>query len=126
MQADGMEANREAVLRLERSFWTGDADFYRANLDDPVLVAFTEMSGAVSREDVAATIKDGARWRDVVFVEKGFVVPQPGLALLTYEAKAERADGEAYTALVSSAYVKRADGWKLAFHQQTPLDPGKA
>lgn len=22
---------------------------------------------------------------------------------------------------VSSGYVKRADGWKLAFHQQTPL-----
>ena len=119
-----MDADREAIFGLEKTFWTGDADFYRENLDDPVLVAFTEMSGAVTKEDVAATIKDSARWRDVAFVEKGFIRPVLGIAMITYEASAERADGEAYTALVSSAYVKRAKGWKLAFHQQTPIDSG--
>ncbi len=31
-----------------------------------------------------------------------------------------RRDGQRYSALMSSFYVRRADGWKLAFHQQTP------
>jgi hypothetical protein len=33
-----------------------------------------------------------------------------------------RADGKRYAALVSSAYVKRNGSWKLAFHQQTPIE----
>jgi hypothetical protein len=32
---------------------------------------------------------------------------------------AER-QGRDYRALMSSLYVRREDGWKLAFHQQTP------
>jgi hypothetical protein len=36
-------------------------------------------------------------------------------------AKARRPTGEPYQALVSSAYVRRGEGRKLAFHQQTPL-----
>ena len=30
-------------------------------------------------------------------------------------------NGEAYAALVSTGYVRRDDGWKMMFHQQTPL-----
>ena len=30
-------------------------------------------------------------------------------------------DGEPYAAMVSSAYVKRDEGWKLAFHQHSPV-----
>jgi hypothetical protein len=32
-----------------------------------------------------------------------------------------RDNGEAYEALVSSAYVRRDGQWKMAFHHQTPL-----
>lgn len=32
-----------------------------------------------------------------------------------------RANGELYHALVSTGYVRRGDGWKMAFHSQTPL-----
>jgi hypothetical protein len=28
---------------------------------------------------------------------------------------------ESYRALVSSGYARRDDGWKMVFHQQTPL-----
>jgi hypothetical protein len=42
-------------------------------------------------------------------------------AVITYECHARRKDGKPYHALVSSGYVKRANGWKLSFHQQTPL-----
>lgn len=38
---------------------------------------------------------------------------------MTYGVLAQR-DDTAYSALMSSVYVRRGDGWKLAFHQQTP------
>ena len=42
------------------------------------------------------------------------------LAILSYRADVKRADGVPYSALISSAYVRRADDWKLAFHQHSP------
>ena len=45
-----------------------------------------------------------------------------GVALLSYEAHAIRANGEPFQALVSSAYVRTDGRWKMAFHQQTPLN----
>ena len=40
-------------------------------------------------------------------------------ALVIYGVSAER-DGQSYSALISSTYVRRASGWHLAAHQQTP------
>jgi hypothetical protein len=114
-------ATREHLVELERKFWTGDAGFYRQNLDDTCLIAFTQMSGAFGKNDIAATIKPGDRWRDIDMVVKGVVEPAPGVAILTYKAHATRATGEPYDALVSSGYVQRDKAWKMAFHQQTPL-----
>ena len=42
-------------------------------------------------------------------------------AIISYRADVTRADGEPYAALVSSAYVRRPDGWKLVFHQHSPI-----
>lgn len=47
--------------------------------------------------------------------------PHEDVAILSYRAEVTRADGQPYAALVSSAYVKGPDGWKLAFHQHSPV-----
>lgn len=110
------------LLTIERKFWTGGADFYRKHVDEKCLTAFTDMAGVVSNEQVAKMVKsDEPRWKNISFQEKGFLQPAQDTAILTYQAEADRANGEHYKALVSSAYVKRGDEWKLAFHQQTPL-----
>ena len=114
------------LLDLERKFWTGDADFYRKNLDDSCLVAFTEMTGVMSRDAVAETVKDGNRWRDLALEPKGMVEPAAGVAILSYRAEATRASGEAYAAIVSSGYIRRGNAWRMTFHHQTPLAAGKA
>lgn len=44
----------------------------------------------------------------------------PGTGMVVYEATAEREGDPPYSALMSSLYVRRPDGWKLAVHQQTP------
>ena len=109
------------LFALERKFWTGDADHYRSNLDDRCLVVFTQMSGVMSKEQVASTVEGGRRWRELQIEPKGFLQLGSDLALLSYEANAQRENGERYKALVSSGYAKRDGAWKMAFHQQTPL-----
>jgi hypothetical protein len=39
--------------------------------------------------------------------------------IVAYGVVAQRSDGPEYTALMSSVYVRRPAGWRLAFHQQT-------
>lgn len=40
--------------------------------------------------------------------------------LVAYGVVAQRAGAPPYSALLSSVYVRRPGGWRLAFHQQTP------
>lgn len=111
------------LLALEERFWTGSAEFYRDHLDERCLTAFAQMAGVFEKDEIARTVGESARWRDVDISPKGVVEPAEDFAVLTYHASATRDDGGRYKALVSSGYVKRSDGWKLAFHQQTPLSP---
>ena len=117
-------ALQDELIALEERFWKGDAGFYRDNLDDQCLTAFAEMAGVFRKDDIARTVGESPRWRDVELAPKGLVEPTDDFAVLTYQASATRGEGERYRALVSSGYVRRAAGaWKLAFHQQTPLPP---
>lgn len=119
-----MTVSNEELLELERGFWTGDAEFYKANADTECLVAFPGMTAAMGNADLAATVKDPKRWKSVDMDVKGVVQPGTDVAVLTYEAHAQRKNGEPYDALVSSGYVRRLDGWKLMFHTQAPLEAG--
>ena len=111
----------KSLLAIEKKFWTGDEAYYREHVDTCCLVAFVEMSGLMSNRDLAATAKDGNRWKKLELDCKGLVQPTEDTAILTYEAKTERATGEPHHAIVSTGYVKRSDGWKMMFHSQTPL-----
>lgn len=113
---------RDEILALERGFWTGDANFFKENSDASCLVAFPDMAGVMGRNDLAATATNPNRWQDLEIELKGILEPQDGVVFLSYEATATRDTGEAYKALVSSGYLKRSDGWKLAFHSQAPLE----
>ena len=39
---------------------------------------------------------------------------------LLYRVVAELPEGGAWTSFMSSTYVRRSGGWRLAYHQQTP------
>jgi hypothetical protein len=78
------------------------------------------MAGVMSNEDIAKSAEQG-RWKDISIEQKGLARLSDTAAVITYECTAKRKDGQPYRALVSSGYVNRAGGWKLAFHQQTPL-----
>ncbi|MEZ2332278.1 hypothetical protein AB6802_21370 [Mesorhizobium sp. RCC_202] len=117
-------ANKQELLDLEKAFWTGDSAFYAANADVECLVAFPKMAQAMSNADLAKTATKPNKWRDLDIKMKGMVEPGSDIVMLTYEAHATREDGELYAALVSTGYVHRADGWKMMFHSQTPIETG--
>lgn len=112
---------KDEILEIERSLWTDGPDAYHRHLDTECLTAFTGMAGVSTRDEVAATVAEGPRWRNLDIDVQGVVEPTSDVALLTYEASAARGKDESYRALVSSGYVRRDEAWKLMFHQQTPL-----
>lgn len=118
-------ANKEELLEIERGFWTGDSAYYEANADVECLVAFPRMAQAMTNADLAKTATKPNKWRDLDIKLKGMVEPGSDIVMLSYEARATRENGESYAALVSTGYVHRADGWKMMFHAQTPMDTAR-
>jgi hypothetical protein len=108
------------LLAIEDNFWTGGPEAYERYVDETCLIAFSEMAGVMSRNDIAKSAEKG-RWKDVSLKSKGIAQLSDASAVITYECNAKRKDDQPYHALVSSGYVKRSNGWKLAFHQQTIL-----
>ncbi|TGQ08836.1 MULTISPECIES: hypothetical protein [unclassified Mesorhizobium] len=115
-------ANKQELLDIEKGFWTGDSAYYEANADVECLVAFPQLAKAMTNAELAGTASKSNRWRNLDIKLKGMVEPGSDIVMLTYEARATRENGESYAALVSTGYVHRADGWKMMFHAQTPLD----
>lgn len=113
------------VTALERRGWealSSDGEtaraFYEEVLDDrPVML----LPGGTVLDDRAAIVASmsGTPWTRYELADLRCVQLTPDAALVAYAAVAER-DGQAYSALMSSLYARRAGGWKLAFHQQTP------
>jgi hypothetical protein len=112
------------LFEIEQGFWLSGKEHFSAHLDDRCVIAFPqmgEMHGVKTREEVAATATTSNRWRDVTMSGRSLLEPTENVAIISYRADVTRADGQAYKALVSSAYVRRENGWKLAFHQHSPL-----
>jgi hypothetical protein len=113
--------NTRELLELEHGFWTQGGDYYREHVDTECLLAFSEMAGLRSNEEIASMNPGAGNWKNVKLDEKGAVELSDSSVVLTYEVSARRKNGEPYKALVSTGYVKRDGEWKMAFHQQTPL-----
>lgn len=114
------------LYEIEEGFWLRGGEHFLDHVDDRCLLAFPqapEMHGLLDRESVAATAAARDRWRDVAMKDRHCLVAGD-VAIISYRADARRADGEPYSALIGSAYVSRPSGWKLAFHQHSPLQAG--
>lgn len=118
---------QDELFAIEQGFWLDGADYFRAHLDADVMLVFPqagEMHGAQDRERVAATATSVNRWRDLSMTSRYLLTPVEDVAIISYRADVIRADGLPYAALIGSAYVRRADGWKLFHHQHSPVGDG--
>jgi hypothetical protein len=114
----------EELFAIEEGFWLRGREYFLEHLDDECLLAFPqqgEMHGIYSRDEIAATATAPNRWRDLKIASRQLIEPADSVAIISYRADVIRGDGEPYRVLVSSAYVKRRGGWKLAFHQHSPV-----
>ena len=112
------------LFDIEQGFWLRGEEHFLDHVDDLCLLAFPqagEMHGIRSREEVAATATTANRWRDLAMNARHILQLSDEVAIISYRADVMRADGQPYAALVSSTYARRADGWKLAFHQHAPV-----
>ena len=111
------------LFDLERRGWDAlsapNAAAFFADLmtDDAVMV----FSGTVmtKRESLAA-MTSARPWARYRLLDMRVLRVGTGGRLVLYHAIAKRAAGVEYDALMSSIYVRRSDGWKMVFHQQTP------
>jgi hypothetical protein len=110
---------------LERQGWdalSSDGEtaraFYDEVLDERVVML---LPGGMVLDD-RSTIVDsmsGRPWARFALDGMRIFRPTADTGVVTYGAVAER-DGQHYSALMSSIYARRDDGWKLFFHEQTP------
>jgi hypothetical protein len=61
----------------------------------------------------------GQLWSSCDLSDRRVFHPAPDTAVVAYSAVAGRAGTDPYSALISSVYVRRQDGWKFTLHQQT-------
>ena len=125
----GSRGNLEVVMkkqelwRLEEQFWTGSAEFYEEYLSADALMVFADPAGVLDREASIQSIQSGSRWKNVSFSDQHSIKPAQGTSILVYTAKASRSSSNInYSARCSSTYVITAGKWRLALHQQTPLN----
>ncbi len=116
-----MEDVNSTLWALEREFWLGGADVYRKHLADESLMVFPGM--VLAKAQTVESIAAGPRWTAVVFSDQRVVRLTSEAVGLVYRASGSREqEPSAYSALVSSIYVKGDGEWKLAVHQQSPSD----
>lgn len=111
------------LFGIEEGFWLSGSEHFLEHVDTEALLAFPragEMHGVFDREQIAATATPSNRWRDLSMSNRQSL-SIGDVAIISYRAEVTRAGGEPYTALVSSGYVRRDAGWKLAFHQHSSL-----
>ena len=116
----------DELIALEHEGWQAlsagpDAAtaFYDRVLDHDVAML---LPGGIRLTDRAEILKSigGLPWASYELEDPQVVQLTPDSAIVVYGAVAQREGTARYSALISSAYVRRDDGWKLALHQQTP------
>ena len=116
---------QETLLAIERKLWTNNAVIYKHSVTEDAVLIFAE-TGPITRDTAVEAIHaenaEGRKWEEVEFSAVQ-VAPLTGAArLLTYRVSARRGRDESVTnAFASSVYVHHSGAWKLAFHQQTPI-----
>lgn len=113
----------DELLKIDESLARGTGDDYRARLTDDAVVLLPGL-GALDREACAAAVDQSAGmppWGEIAMTDARLIPLGDDAAAIAYRFDSDRG-GTRYVALMSSVYVRRDGEWKLALHQQTPLD----
>jgi hypothetical protein len=116
----------DELRKLETAGWQALSEdgsaarrFYDEVLDEAVVMLLPG-GLVITDRDAALESMSGTPWEDSSLDELRVDNPTPDTGLVTYRAEARRGSLD-YVALIASLYARRPDGWRLVFHQQTPI-----
>ena len=120
-----MTTAMDELIELERAGWaslcdgTGDV-FYGQTMASEAVMVLADGS-VMTRDEVVAALGQAPPWASYE-IDDVRVVPigERSVALVYVGTGHRDGDGPPFVAVMSSVYVKRDDGWKLALYQQTP------
>lgn len=110
------------IIDLERRGWDAlctphGAAFYADLMTDDAMMVFP--GSVMTKKESLAAMRSEKPWSTYTIEEPRVLRVGTGGRLVLYRATAKRG-AHAYDALMTSIYVRRSDGWKMVFHQQTP------
>lgn len=109
---------REVLWDMEEHFWTSGADNARATTAINAVMIFPYPPGILQGDHIWAHLKQNTGWRSVIMAERR-VMRCGEIAILTYQASAEKPDVPIFKALCASTYLQDGDRWLRLAHQQT-------
>lgn len=123
-----MDDDDRALIELERRAWKALATegaagpFYGEVLADEVLVL---LPGGLVIDDRQKVIDSmgGAPWDSFALTGERVLRLGEDAAVVAYSAVAKRGD-DSYCGLFNSTYLRTEGGWRMALHQQTPMEVG--
>jgi hypothetical protein len=115
-----VDVDDKRVWAFEESLWTGDAEHYRALIDEECVMVLPTPPYVLKSEQAIEAVADTPRWSEVTISHGQIMRPQEGLIVIAYTAEA-RKDDSSYTAHCTSTYRRLGhDEWRVVQHQQTP------
>jgi hypothetical protein len=113
---------KSEIEKVERGFWEHgqDATYYKENTDENFVGVFAEM-GYVDQASAVKMTKKSDGWSDLKMTDTRWIELGSDSAAIVYKATAKMGDKkEPYSATITSVYVKKNGGWKLALHEHLP------
>ena len=120
MAGDGTEAE---LRGLEEGLWRPETRFDEAWVRRVLAPEFLEFGRSGRVYDLEATVSTEPAPFTAVLPLPGFTVRRPAhdVALVTYLSRVTSEEGREVAANRSSLWVRHDDGWRLHFHQGTPV-----
>jgi hypothetical protein len=114
------------IIDREKQFWKGSVGYYDRWLARDVLMVFPAPVGILKRDAILAGVRSGIRWTSIEMTDISIYRVNGLMLAVAYHARARKPKSTSdYVALIGSVYVQEAEGWKLAFHQHTPVQLDK-
>ncbi|MQA00495.1 MAG: DUF4440 domain-containing protein [Dehalococcoidia bacterium] len=112
------------LLELERGFWAaaGDADYYRDHMADGGRIVLPFHGGILGKPQTMEVVDASDQWASFELDDVRLTELTSDCVALVYLGTGARLGAPRYWAAISSVYVRQDDAWRLALHQQTPLE----
>ena len=111
----------ERIWKFEESLWIGDAEHYRALIDEHCVMVLPAEPYVFSADAAVEAVAATPRWSEVELTERRVMRPEEGLIVIAYQARATREGHAGYTAWCTTSMRRRGhEDWQVVQHSQLP------